>query len=200
MFWSLPNTLSLVRIVLIPFLVYFLTDGGPFFSWLATAIFFVACLTDFFDGYLARLHAATTTLGKLLDPLADKLIVVAALIMLVAMDRSPRLPAWIVVVIVVREIAITGLRGIALSEGLVLQAEEMGKYKMLFQIFAIHGLLIHYSYFSIDFHLVGMYFLWISMVIGIWSGVAYYVKVIRQVKNRRHPPSAPVYDRAQASG
>ncbi len=199
MVWTLPNTLSLIRIVLIPLLVYFLTDGGPFFSWLATAIFFIACLTDFFDGYLARRHAATTTLGKLLDPLADKLMVVAVLIMLVAMDRSPRVPAWMVVITVVREIAITGLRGIALSEGLVLQAEELGKYKMLLQIFALHGLLIHYPYLSIDFHLVGMYFLWISMIVGVWSGVAYYIKVIRQVGHQRHPPP-PVYGRSQASG
>ena len=196
--WTLPNILSLLRIVLIPIFVYFLTDGGLFFSWLAAGTFFIASLTDFFDGYLARRHAATTNLGKFLDPLADKLIVAAALIMLVAMDRSPRVPAWMVVIIIVREIAITGLRGIALSEGVVLQAEELGKYKMLFQIFAIHGLLIHYSYFSIDFHLLGMYFLWISMIVGIWSGVAYYVKIVRQVKFQRHPPP-PVYDRAQAS-
>jgi CDP-diacylglycerol--glycerol-3-phosphate 3-phosphatidyltransferase len=197
--WTLPNILSLVRIVLIPVLVYFLTDGGPFFSWLAAGTLFVAGLTDFFDGYLARRHAATTTLGKFLDPLADKLIVAAALIMLVAMDRSPRVPAWMVVVIVAREMAITGLRGIALSEGVVLQAEELGKYKMIFQMFALHGLLIHYSYLSIDFHLLGMYFLWISMIVGVWSGVAYCLKVVRQVTHRRHPPS-PVYGRAQASG
>lgn len=197
--WTLPNILSLVRIVLIPVLVYFLTDGGPFFSWLAAGTFFVACLTDFFDGYLARRHAATTTLGKFLDPLADKLIVAAALIMLAAMDRSPRVPAWMVVVIVAREMAVTGLRGIALSEGVVLQAEELGKYKMIFQMFALHGLLVHYSYFSIDFHLIGMYFLWISMIVGVWSGIDYYVKVIRQVMHRRHP-SPPVYGRAQASG
>ena len=197
--WTLPNILSLVRIVLIPILVYFLTDGGPLFSWLATGTFFIACLTDFFDGYLARRREATTTLGKFLDPLADKLIVAAALIMLAAMDRSPRVPAWIVAVIVGREIAVTGLRGIALGEGLVLQAEELGKYKMIFQMFALHGLLVHYSYLSIDFHLAGMYFLWISMIVGVWSGVAYYVKVIRQVMHRRHPPP-PVYDRAQASG
>lgn len=178
---TLPNALSLLRIALIPFLVYFLTDTGPFFSALAALTFFFACLTDFLDGYLARLHEQTTTLGKLLDPLADKLLVASALIMLAAADRFPRVPAWIVVVIIGRELAVTGLRGIASGEGVILPSEELGKYKMIFQMFALHGLLIHYHYAFVDFHLAGMYFLWISIVLGLWSGVDYHVKVIRQV-------------------
>ncbi len=95
---TLPNLLSLLRIALIPFLVYFLTDTGPLFSALAALTFFLASLTDFLDGYLARLYGRTTTLGKFLDPLADKLIVTAALIMLAAAARFPRVPAWMVVV------------------------------------------------------------------------------------------------------
>ncbi len=195
----LPNILSLVRIALIPLLVFFLTDGGPLFSGLAALTFFLACLTDFLDGYFARIRAETTTLGKFLDPLADKLIVTSALIMLAAMDRLPRVPAWMVVVIVGREMSITGLRSMALSEGIVLQAEELGKYKMIFQMFALHGLLIHYSYFSIDFYLAGMYFLWISMVMGIWSALAYCIRVIREALRRRQV-TPPTYGRAQASG
>ena len=193
---TLPNFLSLLRIALIPFLVYFLTASGPLFSALAALTFFVASLTDFFDGYLARRHGLTTTLGKFLDPLADKLIVAAALIMLAASNRSPRVPAWIVVVIIGRELAVTGLRAIAAGEGIVLAAEELGKYKMIFQTFALHGLLIHYQYAYINFYVGGMYFLWISLVLGVWSGIDYHVKVLRQVRSERTalttrvPPSA----------
>jgi CDP-diacylglycerol--glycerol-3-phosphate 3-phosphatidyltransferase len=183
---TLPNLLSLLRIALVPFLVYFLTDTGPFFSALAALTFFIASLTDYFDGYLARRHGHTTTLGKFLDPLADKLVVVAALIMLTSINRFPRAPAWMVVVIVGRELAVTGLRAIASSEGVILPAEELGKYKMIFQMFALHGLLLHYSYFYLDFHLAGMYFLWLSLALGVWSGIDYHVKVIRQVV-AKHP-------------
>jgi len=198
---TLPNLLSLLRIALIPFLVYFLTDTGPFFSALAALTFFLASLTDFLDGYLARLYGHTTTLGKFLDPLADKLIVAAGLIMLAAAPRFPRVPAWMVVVIVGRELAVTGLRGIASSEGVILPAEELGKYKMIFQMFALHGLLIHYSYAHIDFHVAGMYFLWIALVMGVWSGIDYHVRVIRQVGVKRAPSrsSPPHSGRAEES-
>jgi CDP-diacylglycerol--glycerol-3-phosphate 3-phosphatidyltransferase len=189
---TLPNLLSLLRIALIPFLVYFLTDAGQLFSALAALTFFIASVTDFLDGYLARLYGHTTTLGKFLDPLADKLLVAAALIMLAAINRTPRVPAWMVVIIIGRELAVTGLRGIASGEGIILAAEELGKYKMIFQMFALHGLLIHYCYLFVDFHIAGMYFLWISLVMGIWSGVDYHIKVIRQVIAKHAPPPARV--------
>jgi len=187
---TLPNFLSLLRIALLPPLVYFLTDPGPLFSALAAFTFFIASLTDFFDGYLARRHGQTTTLGKFLDPLADKLLVAAALIMLVAMERTPRVPAWMVVIIIGRELAVTGLRAIASSEGIILAAEELGKYKMLFQMFALHGLLIHYQYAFINFYISGMYFLWIALVLGIWSGIDYHIKVLRQV-SAKHRAATP---------
>lgn len=178
---SLPNLLSLLRIALIPFLVYCLADTDPVYTLLAAGIFFVASLTDFFDGYLARRQGDATRLGTFLDPLADKLVVMATLVMLAAGDRFPRVPAWIVVVVLVREFAVTGLRSLAAGEGLVLQADRLGKYKTLFQMFALHGLIIHYTYFHIDFHVVGMYFLWIALALGIWSGVDYHVKVGRRL-------------------
>src|SRR5574341_95349 len=106
----LPNILTVVRILLIPLLVVLLTNPGPAASLLAALTFFLACLSDFFDGYLARRWGISTALGKLLDPLADKLIVAAALIMLVSMERTPAVPAWMAVVIIGREIAVTGLR------------------------------------------------------------------------------------------
>ncbi|MBI3782876.1 MAG: CDP-diacylglycerol--glycerol-3-phosphate 3-phosphatidyltransferase [Deltaproteobacteria bacterium] len=179
--WNLPNVLTLIRILLIPVMVVFLTDPGPTASALAGLTFFIACVSDFLDGYFARRWNISTTLGKLLDPLADKLIVATALIMLVAMDRQPEVPAWMAVVIIGREIAVTGLRAVALNQGVVLAAEELGKYKAIFQMSAVEGLLLHYDFLGIDFHHGGLYFAWISIVIGLWSGIAYYIKVIREL-------------------
>jgi CDP-diacylglycerol--glycerol-3-phosphate 3-phosphatidyltransferase len=187
--WNLPNGLSLFRIALIPAILYCLTDPGRGAAAAAGALFFFACLSDFLDGYFARRRKSTTILGQYLDPLADKLIVSAALIMLVGMVREPRVPTWIVVVIVGRELAVTGLRAIASSEGVMLAAEELGKYKMLFQMFALHGLLIHYRYgfdfFRIDFHAAGMLFLWVAMLVSVWSAVDYHVRVIATMASQR---------------
>lgn len=185
---GLPNLLTFLRILLIPVLVFLLFDPSPVASLCAALTFFLACWSDFFDGYLAR-RQGITALGKLLDPLADKLIVTAALIMLAAMTREPRVPAWMVVIIVGREIAVTGLRAIAVGEGVVLAAEELGKYKMIFQVFAVHGLLLHYPFAGVDFHTAGMYFLWIAMLMGVWSAAEYHLKVIRHVVRAR--PSSP---------
>ena len=191
--WTVPNVLTLFRIALVPVLVYLLLEPGQLAGALAASLFFLAALTDYFDGYLARKHGIVTTLGKFLDPLADKLVVVSALIMLAAMPCPtggepcvPRVPAWLVVLIVGRELAVTGLRSIASGEGITLGAEELGKYKMIFQTFAVVGLLLHYRYFFVDFHAGGMYFLWISLLLGLWSAVDYHLRVYRAVR------SAPV--------
>ena len=191
--WTAPNVLTLFRIALVPVLVYLLLEPGQLAGALAASLFFLAALTDYFDGYLARKHGIVTTLGKFLDPLADKLVVVSALIMLAAMPCPtggepcvPRVPAWLVVLIVGRELAVTGLRSIASGEGITLGAEELGKYKMIFQTFAVVGLLLHYRYFFVDFHAGGMYFLWISLLLGLWSAVDYHLRVYRAVR------SAPV--------
>jgi len=180
---NLPNLITIFRILLIPVLVVLLTDPGRTASLLAALTFFLACWSDFLDGYLARRWRISTTLGQLLDPLADKFIVVAALVMLAGMDRTPHVPAWMVAVIIGREVAVTGLRAVALGQGMVLAAEELGKYKMIFQMLALHGLLLHYDFLGIDFYAAGMYFLWISLVIGLWSGVDYHVKVIRRLQS-----------------
>jgi CDP-diacylglycerol--glycerol-3-phosphate 3-phosphatidyltransferase len=176
----LPNLISILRILLVPFLVLLLRSPGRSAAVLATLTFFLACWSDFLDGYLARRHGITSTLGKLLDPLADKLIVMAALVMLAAMPRAPRVPAWMVVLIVGRELAVTGLRAMATSEGIVLAAEELGKYKTIFQMLAVHGLLLHYTFLGVDFFAAGMYFLWPSMILSLWSGIDYHVRVLRR--------------------
>jgi CDP-diacylglycerol--glycerol-3-phosphate 3-phosphatidyltransferase len=179
--WTLPNLLSFLRILIIPVIVYLLTFTDRSSSLMAAGLFLFASLTDFFDGYFARRNRSVSEIGKILDPLADKLLVSSVLIMLVAMDRpnEPSVPGWLVVVILARELAVTILRGIALSEGIVMQAEKLGKYKFILQAFALCGLLIHYSYWGLDFFAAGMYFLALSAVVAVWSGVQYHAQFFR---------------------
>jgi CDP-diacylglycerol--glycerol-3-phosphate 3-phosphatidyltransferase len=178
---TIPNFLSLLRILVIPVIVYLLNFSDPLSSLMAAALFLFASITDYFDGYLARRTRSVSDLGKILDPLADKLLVASVLIMLGAMDRpnEPSVPAWLVVVILARELAVTILRGIALTEGIVIQAEKLGKYKFILQAFALCGLLIHYNYWGLDFFAVGMYFLTLSAVVAVWSGVNYHAQFFR---------------------
>jgi CDP-diacylglycerol--glycerol-3-phosphate 3-phosphatidyltransferase len=184
---AIPNLLSLFRIVLVPIVVAVLESPDPESRAIAGGLFIVACITDYLDGWLARRRQSMTVLGQFLDPLADKLLVVAVLIMLASVPPEPRVPAWMVVVIVLREFAVTGLRGIASRSGVVVPAEELGKYKMIFQIFALTGLLVHYRYpipatsLVVDFHLAGMLFLWVALVVAVWSAIDYYVRVLRQI-------------------
>jgi CDP-diacylglycerol--glycerol-3-phosphate 3-phosphatidyltransferase len=177
--WTTPNILTLGRIATAPLLVYLLLLPGPTAAGLAAAIFFLATITDFLDGYIARNYGSGTTLGKFLDPLADKVVVISALIMLAGTPQLPRVPAWMVAVLVIREIMVTGLRAIAAAEGVVMAAEELGKYKMVLQSIAIQGLLMRYTYFHIDFFAAGMFILWIAMGLSIWSGIDYYVGALR---------------------
>jgi CDP-diacylglycerol--glycerol-3-phosphate 3-phosphatidyltransferase len=177
--WTTPNILTLGRIATAPLLVYLLLVPGPVAAALAGALFFLATITDILDGYIARNYGSGTTLGKFLDPLADKVVVISVLIMLAGTPQLPRVPAWMVAVIVIREIMVTGLRAIAAAEGVVMAAEELGKYKMVLQSIAIQGLLIRYTYFHIDFFAAGMFILWIAMGLSVWSGVDYYLGAIR---------------------
>ena len=177
-----PNIVTLFRIATAPFLIWILMYTGPAASWLAAGVFFVATVSDYFDGYLARSYDAVSTVGKFLDPMADKLIVMTALIMLTGMARVPHVPAWMVVVLVTREIMVTGLRAVAAAEGLIVAAEELGKYKMVLQSIAIHGLLIHYTYFHVDCFAAGMFILWIAMAVSVWSGIDYYVRVLKALR------------------
>ena len=184
--WTLPNLLSLFRIAVIPVLVYLLTFSDPLSGISAALLFLVASLTDYLDGYLARRHRTVSNLGKILDPLADKLMIVAVLIMVAAMDRpgQPSVPAWLVVVIVAREVGVTIIRGIALTEGVVMEAEDLGKYKFILQAFAIFGLLVHYPYWGVDFYVAGIYFLLLAAAVALWSGVNYHVKFFRLLQQR----------------
>lgn len=179
-----PNLLTLARIGATPLLVYLLLFPGPAPSALAALVFFVATITDFLDGYIARNYGSGTNLGKFLDPLADKIIVTAALIMLAAMPRAPHVPGWMVVVMVSREFLVTGLRAVAAAEGRIMGAEELGKYKMVLQSMAVQGLLIHYTWFHVDFFAAGMFLLWIALVVTVWSGVDYFVSTFRMMSSK----------------
>jgi CDP-diacylglycerol--glycerol-3-phosphate 3-phosphatidyltransferase len=136
---NLPNALTVLRILLVPVVVVALLDETPNGDAIAAGVFALAALTDTLDGYIARSRGAITTFGKLMDPIADKLLVAASLIALVSLDR---LEAWIAMVIIAREFAVTGLRGIAAERGVVIQASWLGKSKTIVQIVAIIGLIV----------------------------------------------------------
>ena len=152
---NLPNYLTILRIAVIPFVVIFLLFPGKWPSFFACLFFSMAAITDLLDGYIARQQNAVTFLGKALDPLADKLLITATLIMLIPLGR---VPAWVAVVIICREIAVTGLRGVLAVEGSAIGSSSLGKYKTIFQDTALIALLLHYEYIYIDFHVVGMFF------------------------------------------
>lgn len=181
---NLPNLLTLVRILAVPVLVWLLSSPSTDTTVLAFGIFFVATMTDILDGWLARRYGLITPLGKLLDPLADKLLVVSTLIMLAMVDRTPSLPAWLLVVIVGRELAVTGLRSIAASEGVVLAAEASGKLKMILQSVGIHALILHYPYYGVNFHSFGLALLFVATAVGLWSAVQYHVLLFRALSSR----------------
>lgn len=181
-----PNVLTLFRIATVPILVYLLLFTGPIAAAIAACVFFIATITDFLDGYIARNYGSGTNLGKFLDPLADKLVVTAALIMLAGMARAPHVPAWMVVVLVSREIIVTGLRAVAAAEGHIMAVEELGKYKMALQCMAVQGLLIHYTYFHVDFFAGGMFLLWLATAMSVWSGVDYFLKAIELLGPQSH--------------
>jgi len=170
---NLPNTITLMRIGIIPVLFFLLLSPGPTGSLVIAFLFIIAALTDLLDGYIARRYQIVTTMGKLLDPIADKIVVNSAMILMIPIGR---IPAWIVVITIIRDIAVDGIRSIASSEGIVIQASHLGKQKTLCQIIAISALLIHYPLFGADAHVVGTAILYLALVLTVYSGVDYFVK------------------------
>ena len=176
-----PNFLTLMRILCVPVFVFLLVDPTPQSSIWATAIFVIASFTDWLDGYIARIYRAESILGTLLDPLADKILVSAALVMLSATPGVPRVPAWMVVALLSRELIVTGLRSLAALQGTVVPASYWAKHKTAWTLIAIICLLIDepYRIFGtlVNFHVSGMVFLWIALIISVGSGVDYAVKL-----------------------
>jgi len=170
---NLPNILTLSRIAFIPVLFILLFFSGKTASFFAALCFALASFTDFLDGFFARRRNSITRLGKVLDPLADKLLITACLIMLIPLHG---VAAWVVAIIVTREVAITGLRGIAAIEGLVIPAGTLGKKKTALQVVAIFFLLLHYEYFHINFQQIGNVLLFFAMLLAVLSGLVYFYR------------------------
>jgi CDP-diacylglycerol--glycerol-3-phosphate 3-phosphatidyltransferase len=177
-FWNVSNNLTLFRIGAIPVVaVLLLFFPGKETSFAAAFIFLLGAISDGLDGYLARRRGTVTNLGKLLDPLADKLLVCTALIMLIPLGR---VDAWIVALIIGREMAVTTLRGVAGAEGVIMEASILGKRKTFVQLCATNFLILHYPYFSLDIHLIGTILIWIALALTIWSGVDYFVRYFKR--------------------
>ncbi|MBY0247352.1 MAG: CDP-diacylglycerol--glycerol-3-phosphate 3-phosphatidyltransferase [Nitrospiraceae bacterium] len=177
---NLPNFLTLVRILLIPVFVVIFLAPTPDRSLLAAVIFTVAAVTDLLDGYIARRTGQVTKLGKLLDPLADKLLVLSALILLVNIDR---VSAVVALLIIARELAVTGIRAIAAGERLIIAAEVTGKYKMALQVIAIVLLILEGTGLAElgNLHLAGTGTLYLSLMLGYISGGQYVWSFWKQV-------------------
>jgi CDP-diacylglycerol--glycerol-3-phosphate 3-phosphatidyltransferase len=182
---NLPNILTYLRIAAIPVIVVLLAPPTSKQSLnLAFFLYLLASTTDYLDGILARRHNQVTSVGKLLDPLADKLLTSAVLIMLIPLEG---VQAWLVFLILGREIIITGLRSIAASRGLILDASRMGKRKMVSQSIAIGFLLLSVRSVETTLHTIGMAFLWISLVLSYWSAGDYFLAFHREVKRSEEP-------------
>src|SRR5580700_2938414 len=191
---NLPNTLTILRIFFVPFLVAVLVEHNLRIEWrgevlvpnafLALGIFLIAAATDLLDGYLARRWKQITTVGTLLDPIADKLLISAALISLVQIRR---VPAWMVVLIIGREFAVSGLRSIASAEGYTIQASDLGKTKMITQVVAISMILVSIRWEALSGF--AMLWMWGVVIFGIASAIQYFRKFWRKVddsiKHRR---------------
>ncbi len=174
---NLPNRVTLVRIFLIPVFVAAVTLKIPHGDYIAAAIFILAASTDGLDGYIARKRKQVTNLGKLMDPLADKLLVSAALIVLTELQR---LPSWVTLIIIGREFAVTGLRALAVTEGVVIAAGWLGKIKTLTQIVAIMALL-----FIADLPpVLGYSAVAVAVLFTLWSGLDYFYRCWPIVKKQ----------------
>jgi len=173
---NVPNLVTMSRVVLIPFVLVFIDNFSPLRSFIASLLYLVAAAGDFLDGYLARSRGEVSTLGKFLDPLADKLLVTAVLVFMVELSR---VPAWLVVVTIGRDLAVSGLRSIAAAQGMIISASDSGKIKTALQLVAIMMLLVNFRYpmlgtsKTVDYHLAGLVVLYVSTVVSLFSGAQY---------------------------
>lgn len=168
---NLPNKLSLLRVALIPVMVALMYPGTPVCNGLAAAVFALASLTDFLDGHIARKHHIVTDFGRFVDPVADKLLVLSALIMLI---QQGLMPAWATVIILARELCVDGLRMVAVTHGQVIAAGKLGKIKTVSQIVLILWLMIARQPVTRSWISAALA-LWV-LIITLWSGIDYFVR------------------------
>ena len=175
--FNVPNVLSFLRIISAPAIIVMMTYPDKTMSFITAAFFALVCVTDLLDGYLARKNATITTLGKVLDPLADKILITGVFIMLIPLGR---IPAWVVAVVIIREIAVTGLRSIASSVGVVMSASNSAKMKTIMQIICLVPLIAHYDFWFLNFHESGNILLIFAVALTVWTGVDYFVEFFRK--------------------
>ena len=168
---NLANKLTLARIAAVPLLVLLLYFPGRGVCLVAMLIFVIASLTDIVDGIVARRQGLVTTLGKFLDPLADKLLIASLLVMLTKLGW---VEAWVSVIIICREIAVTGLRAMAIDHGVVIAADRFGKLKTILQMLALCPLVLHYPWFGFDPVPLGNILLYLAVVLTLVSGANYF--------------------------
>jgi CDP-diacylglycerol--glycerol-3-phosphate 3-phosphatidyltransferase len=168
-----PNSLTLYRIGAIPAIVLLMLSPNRVFAFVSALLFSAAAITDYLDGYFARRRGLVSNFGKIMDPLADKLLISSVFIMLASHHW---VPAWVVCIIIGRELAVTGLRNFIADNRLDLSSSNLGKYKTGFQISAIIPLLFHYPFLGINFHAIGYFFLWGALVFTVWSGADYFIR------------------------
>lgn len=170
---NIANKITIIRILLIPVLIVFLTIDIPYHMEIALFVFVIASLTDKLDGYIARKYNLITDLGKFLDPLADKLLVSAALLMFIQLGK---IDAWIVFVVLAREFAVTGLRAVAANKNIVIAASQLGKIKTTIQIITIIVILLN----NFPFNLVGLHMdiilVYLTLIITTASGIDYFIR------------------------
>ena len=186
-FWNAANTITVARIFMIPPVMALMFSPAPWAGWAAMVLFVIAGISDLVDGWLARKYGQVSVIGAFLDPLADKLMVMAVMVMLIPHGR---IPAWLVVLLLSRELTITGLRGIASAEGIIISASSGGKFKTAYQMTGLSFLLVHYEYIGIDAHVVGMWLMYISAGVSFWSGWQYCIEFYRMSRLRGAPGPA----------
>jgi len=175
---NLPNCITMLRISFIPVLFLLLLSPGQTMSLVLAFLFIAVSFTDLLDGYVARKYKIVTTMGKFLDPIADKLVINTAMILMIPIGR---IPAWVVAIIIIRDFAVDGIRNIDSSAGHIMQASWLGKQKTLCQVFAVSALIIHYPFLGADAHVVGTSILFLALVLSIYSGLDYLVKFYRHI-------------------
>ena len=175
---NLPNCITMLRISFIPVLFLLLLSPGQTMSLVLAFLFIAVSFTDLLDGYVARKYKIVTTMGKFLDPIADKLVINTAMILMIPIGR---IPAWVVAIIIIRDFAVDGIRNVASSAGHIMQASWLGKQKTLCQVFAVSALIIHYPFLGADAHVVGTSILFLALVLSIYSGLDYLVKFYRHI-------------------
>jgi CDP-diacylglycerol--glycerol-3-phosphate 3-phosphatidyltransferase len=180
---NLPNAITMLRIGIIPVLFFLLLSPDSTGSLVIACIFVIAALTDLLDGYIARRYQIVTTMGKFLDPIADKLVVNTAMILMIPIGR---IPAWIVAIIIIRDFTVDGIRTIASSEGIIIGSSRLAKQKTLCQVVAVTALMIHYPFLGADAHLVGIAILYLALFLTLYSGLDYLMKFFKEILNKKN--------------